>query len=318
MGGSLDIITSSITESTLKQYECSLKRWWEYAHSFDMDIFNSKTIDIIKFLTKLFEEGASYSSLNTARSAISLISVCNINKDGMIPRFLKGTFKQRPAKPKYDSTWDVTPVLNFIEKLHSNDWELKIMCQRLATLLILTTAQRLQTLALINIDNIQKSDKNIRIKITEQIKTSKPGTFHPELVLPFFKDRPGLCVASAVLDYVKHTHDLRNENTRNLFITSIKPYRAVTSQTIGHWIKSLLSRAGINMTQFTAYSAKHAAESAAYKNGVDITTIRRSAGWASGSNTFFKFYNRPIQEIVDDFALKVLQKGKKKKKKKKN
>jgi Phage integrase family. len=147
----------------------------------------------------------------------------------------------------------------------------------------------------------------MRIKITDQIKTSKPGALQPELILPFFKDKPGLCVASAILKYINFTKELRDSNTKNLFISTTKPFTAVSAQTIGHWIKSLLGKAGLDTNQFTAYSTRHAAVSAAHKRGVDITTIRRSAGWAPNSQTFFKFYNRPIQTRNDQFARAILE-----------
>lgn len=209
------MMTNSITKLTLKQYECSLKCWWEFGHMKKIDIFNAKTTDIISFLNERFNKGASYSSLNTARSAVSLISIHDINKDGLISLFLKGVFKQRPTKPKYSTTWEVTPVLEYMEKMHPfSQLKLKDAVEKVATLLALTTAQRLQTLALINIDNIMRSDTGLRIKITEQIKTSKPGSFQPELFLPFFKEKPGLCVASTVLDYIDCTTKLRGKDSK--------------------------------------------------------------------------------------------------------
>ena len=271
-------------------------------------MFNAKTTEIISFLNKHFKDGASYNTLNTARATISLISAHDINKDGLISRFLKGVFKERPTKPKYSTTWDVTPVLNYMEKLHPlKQLKLREAAEKVATLLALTTAQRLQTLALINIDNIVKSDTGINIKITERIKTSKPGAYQPELILPFFKEKPGLCVASAVLEYLDYTKDLRSKNTKNLFIATVKPFGAISSQTIGHWIKALLKKAGINTDEFTAYSTRHAAVSTAHKRDVDIAIIRRSAGWTPNSQTFFKFYNKPIQASNDQFARAILK-----------
>lgn len=118
-------------------------------------------------------------------------------QDGLITRFLKGIFKQKPAKPKYSSTWDISPVLNYIENLPPiSQLKIKEAAEKLATLLALSTAHRLQTLALIKTDNIKKLSSGITIKIPYLIKTSKPGSFQPELHLPFFESRPGLCVAS--------------------------------------------------------------------------------------------------------------------------
>lgn len=134
-----------------------------------------------------YKSGANYGTLNATRSAIALISSHNIHKNGLISRFLKGTFKKRPTKPRYTTTWDTAPVLTFLENLHLlKKLKLKEATEKVATLLALATAHRLQTLALISIDNISISDSEISIKIPDLIKTSKPGSFQPELILPFF------------------------------------------------------------------------------------------------------------------------------------
>ena len=184
---SVDIMIQSITPSTLKQYESSLKYWWDFTHLKNIDFFNATTSDVITFLHTRLQKGGGYSTLNTARSAISLISTVDINSDGLISRFMKGVYKQRPTKPKYATTWDVTPVLNYLEKIHPlNKFNLKDVTEKVATLLALTTAQRLQTLSLINVNNIVQSKTSISIKIPDPIKTSRPGVFQPELILPFF------------------------------------------------------------------------------------------------------------------------------------
>jgi hypothetical protein len=304
---SIHTILNSVSNATLKQYQSVLKIWWEFAHSKGLDVYNASTCDILSFLSKRFNDGASYSVLNTSRSAISLISLSNILQDGLITRFLKGVFKQKPTKPKYSSTWDTFPVLNYMEKLPPmSQLKIKEMAEKVATLLALATAHRLQTLALINIDNISKSKSGISIKIPDLIKTSRPGSFQPELYLPFFETRPGLCVASCVLDYLEITKNLRDKNNKRLLILTVKPYGPASPQTIGHWIKSLLSKAGIDTDQFSAYSTRHAAVSAAFNKGVDIATIRRTAGWSPQSQTFMKFYNRPIQSSNNHFAHSVL------------
>lgn len=87
----------------------------------------------------------------------------------------------------------------------------------------------------------------------------------------------------------------------------MKPFGAASPQTISHWIKSLLTKAGIDTNQFTAYSSRHASVSTAHQRRVDIDTIRHSAGWVPSSQTFFKFYNKPIKAPNDHFARAILQ-----------
>jgi len=302
-------MVKSISASTIKQYQNPLQLWSAFAEENQLNIFKTKPSDIITFLTKRFKEGASYGTLNSTRSAIALVSAGNIHKDGLISRFLKGIFKERPPKPKYSTTWDTSPVLKYMAAIHPlKNFKLKEVSEELATLLALTTAHRLQTLALIQVDNIVITDSSINIKIPDRIKTSGVNSFQPELTLPFFKENPSLCVASAVLEYLEITKDLRSEKNSKLLISTVKPHRNASAQTLGHWIKSMLFKAGINTNHFTAYSTRHAAVLAAHKAGIDIDTIRRTAGWSANSQMFAKVYNRPIVFAKDNFAQSILKK----------
>ena len=120
----------------------------------------------------------------------------------MLSRFFKGVFKERAIKPKYSTTWDTQPVLSFLKKLQPwKNLKANEISEKIATLLALVTARRLQTLALIIIGNITVTTSNVQIKIPDSIKTSKPGSFQPNLILPFFNERPNICVAQALIDY---------------------------------------------------------------------------------------------------------------------
>ena len=104
--------------------------------------------------------------------------------------------------------------------------------------------------------------------------------------------------------------DSISENLTDSDLESIsvrKSYNSMGSQTISHWIKSMLKKSGIDINIFTAYSTRHASVSSAFKSGVDISTIRRTAGWTSTSQTFARFYNKPTQESSNTFGLSVLK-----------
>lgn len=50
-----EVMVGAITSTTLKQYECSLRRWWRFAHANNINIYNGKTTDIIGFLDEVFK-----------------------------------------------------------------------------------------------------------------------------------------------------------------------------------------------------------------------------------------------------------------------
>lgn len=303
------ILMSSIAPSTRKQYQSSLRRWKQFCVDNQVSMHQASSTDVIKFLTERYSEGASYGTLCSDRSAIALISQHEIGKDNLICRFLRGVYKNKPSKPKYDTTWDVGPVLEYIENMSTaHELSLREITEKIVTLLALVTAHRLQTLALIRIKNIVVGTEGITIKIPDLIKTSKPGKSQPELSLPFFKEKPKLCAATAILEYIDFTKDLRQPSNKNLLIATRKPYNDASAQTIGHWIKNLLKKAGIDTEQFSAYSTRHAAVSAALNKGVDVATIRRTAGWTEQSQMFAKFSNKPIQGQTNNFVSTLLQK----------
>lgn len=206
---------------------------------------------------------------------------------------MRGIFRLRPPKPRYDVTWDPRWVLDYLQNLP--DVNLKTISKKLITLLALATGQRIQTLSLIKLSNINESLSGIRIVIPDFVKNSGPKRVQPCLDLPFFRGNEKLCVASLMRKYITFTSDLRQEKCDALFITSNKPHGAATKQTLSNWVKRTIEAAGVDVTMFTAHSTRHASTSAALRKGLSVDVITKTAGW-SLSSTFAKFYNRPVSD----------------------
>lgn len=291
---------ASLSPNSLKQYNVYLRKWFVYCTQNDIDFYNASIPNVITFLMQLFNEGAQYGSLNTCRSAISLIIGDHIGQNDSVKRFFKGIFRLRPPLPRYNRTWDTSIVLNYLENLYPNDnLSLEMITKKLVTLLALVTAHRVQTLSKISIDNISISSTRININITELIKTSRPGSSQPILILPFYNQKPELCPGKTLQSYLAKTNDLR-KNVKNLFIGLKKPHSAVSAQTLSRWIRSTLGASGVDVAAFGAHSTRHAATSAQHRAGVSLDHIRRTAGWSGTSNVFFKFYNKPLQDDVNN------------------
>ncbi|OXU18778.1 hypothetical protein TSAR_005755 [Trichomalopsis sarcophagae] len=298
----MDIMLASLTESSYKQYNSCLKKWWKFCENMKISPFESSIENILLFLTNIFESGAAHSSINCYRSAVSLLVGPEIAQDDRMKRFFKGLSKLRPSKPKYDSTWDPKIVLDYLSSLSKNEeLSLKILTMKLITLFALITGHRMQTFALIKIENVLVTNKHIEIKIPDRIKTSGANRKQSCLVLPFYKKNRKICAASTLQHYLEKTKDLRS-NINSLFISHKKPHKKVTSQTLSRWIKEILENSGIDTNVFTAHSTRHASTSAAKRRGIDIDTVRRTAGWTKKSNTFIKFYNLNLTVPSDAFG----------------
>lgn len=302
-----DVILASIKDSSYKQYDVMWKKWWLFCLEKNFNVFSDSIGNIIEFLTLLFEKGSSYGSLNSARSAISMLVGPHIAEDPEIKRFLKGSFNLKPTKPKYDDIWDPALVLKFFSSGPKNeDCDLKTLSFRLVTLLALITAQRRQTLSLIDIRNIRHvADDKVEIKIPDPIKTSGPNRAQPVLFLPKYTGDQKNCVVSVLDCYLRKTAELRGRVT-SLFIGLKKPHVAVGGQTLSRWIKSTLKDSGVDVNIFSAHSTRHAATSAAYRNGVSLDTIRKTACWSKDSAVFAKCYNLQVSVDRSSFARSVL------------
>lgn len=285
---------ASFAPNTMSQYNSAINLWWQYCNIKGIDYCNATNTQIIDYLTEKFNAGASYSTLNGYRSALTTLLGHEITLNDCIKRFFKGVYRLKPPMPKYDYTWDPNLVLNHLSNYFPNDSiSLKDLSYKAITLLALASAQRMQSLSLILIKNVCFYSDKIQIKIEDLIKTSKPGSFQPLIVLPYIKENPKVCPALALKSYFDRTHHIRNEE-EYLFISHQKPHKKVVAQTLSHWVKNVLGKSGIDINIYGGHSTRHASTSAAHRAGVNLEVIRKAAGWTASSQVFLKYYKRNL------------------------
>lgn len=285
-----------MSEGTINQYGSTYKQWWPFCAKIGISPFSGNATHVITFLQELLDNGKSvYGTFNSHRSALSLITSADLGSDPTLTRFLKGIFKLRPPRPRYNFVWDPQKVLDYLENTSSDT--LRSLSHRLITLLALTTAHRIQTFSLIKISNIVDTESGFQIPISDPVKTSGVNKIQPCLHIPLFAANPKLCVASTLKEYLIMTKDKRPPGNDFLFITTQKPYRTANKQTLSRWVKETLGLAGIDTNIFKAHSTRHASTSAALRQGVSIDVIRQTAGWTQQSTVFANVYNRPLSNV---------------------
>ena len=157
-------------------------------------------------------------------------------------------------------------------------------------LMSLLSGQRIQTLHLVDIRNIEFRGDTVIVRVTELVKQTRPGYHLPEITFPSYNDKT-LCVVTTLRVYLEVTRKLRKNQTK-LFISHVKPYGPVSKATIGRWVKTTMYLAGIDTSIFKPHSVRSASVSRAHLKNVPLNTILKTAGW-SNSCTFRKFYNKP-------------------------
>ena len=169
---------------------------------------------------------------------------------------------------------------------------LLLLTQIVTTLLLILTGQRGQTLHLLELKDVECSDKHVILRPKVLLKTSKPGKHLSELVLPRFSE-PTLCPVTLVKEYISRTLSLRSDKTTRFLITTQRPHVSASRDSISRWVRNTLTKAGIDTLTFTPHSTRSAATSAAARVDTPLDVILKSAGWASDCN-FRKFYDKPV------------------------
>lgn len=255
---------------------------------------------VCKFLLLLFSKGASASSINIARSALSLFLSYdfNIKEDSTVLRLFKYFYKERPSRPKYFVYWPVKDLLNYLSELHPpSALSLKQLTLKTLALVALTSSDRGQTIHAMNIENTALNDDGIQFVIFDRLKHTR-RVHKPKIIKCISSDIPSLNVSDYVTSYMNKTFSLRakyvaegNEKPSQLFL-SWATKRPVTKQTLSRWLRMTLKDAGIDSEQFGGHSYRGAGLSYAANQGASLSQIVSTGCWTN-ADTFKRFYFAP-------------------------
>ena len=272
-------------------------------------MYKPKLKEAIFFLTNLFDQGMSYSSINSARSMLSnvihMFQGMTFGKHPVVIRVMKGIYNQRPQMSRYGSTWDVNIVLDFLRELTPlRKLTIRELTAKCVMLLLLVSAQRVQTLTTLKTkDMFVSKDKNtVVFRISQVLKHSRKGSLGT-IVLSAFPEDPRLCIVRTLLFYLDKTSELRNCDNENVFITTTPPFKGAASATIARWVKETLANAGVDLAVFSAHSVRGATTSKMSDLQIPVADIMKKAMWKSES-TFTKYYKKSV--LPKDVATQML------------
>ena len=187
-----EIILSSWRKGTTKQYRVYLDKWTKYASQRNHDPSKPTVANVIDFLTDLYDSRMSYSAINSARSTLPAAvelsdSSLSTGEHPLIRRLVKRTYQRRPPLPRYNSTWDVCKVLDLLKTWSpSSELTLRLITLKLAMLCVLVTGQRCQSIHMMDLKHVSKTESSYIFCLDDHLKQYKPGKRNPELVLPAF------------------------------------------------------------------------------------------------------------------------------------
>ena len=205
---------------------------------------------------------------------------------------MKGVFESRRPKPKYDKIWDVSVVLKHLSSLYPNETlSLKDLTYKVLMLILLVSSQRGQSIHYLDLQYLTMEDA-YSFDIAEHIKASTPSSPHTRIDIAAYEPDSTICPLTCLNAYINKTKALRNNETK-LFISYVRPHKAVSRDTVSRWTKDTLRLCGIDTKVFTAHSTRSASVSKANEKDVPVHEIMAKAGWKS-PETFRKYYNKPV------------------------
>ncbi len=96
-----------------------------------------------------------------------------VGQHPLVVRLLKGVQNLRPALPRYQHSWNVDIVLNYLRTLPGNkELSLKLLTQKLAVLLALTAPKRSSELQLLDLRFMRILPEGVEFKLPGLTKTS--------------------------------------------------------------------------------------------------------------------------------------------------
>jgi integrase len=222
----------------------------------------------------------------------------------LLRKLLRSIRNLEPATPRYAFTWDLSVVLQYIKGLGANELlSLELLSQKLVFVLGIVNVSRVSELANLSYIPLFKLSNAWILRSLRWKKNTKAGqNKKAQVVVPVFQEDPLLCPVLCLEHYLWRTSPWRGGEEENLFLSIKHPFKIISPDTIGRWIRNLLKTSGINTNIFKAHSIRGAAASHAWSKGLPISAILSAADWSS-EQVFAKFYRR---DLDTEFGLTVL------------
>ena len=142
-----------LASQTSSGYGYIWKKFSKFCSQLNVNPFSCSPAIIVRFLRQNFENGAQYRSINFIRSAISKFhkgfESFSAGEHLLVKQACKAAFRLRPPLPKYQSTFDMKPVLQYVATVLGNNnlLTLKWLTFKTVFLIAFSSLSRVSTLS---------------------------------------------------------------------------------------------------------------------------------------------------------------------------
>ena len=152
-------------------------------------------------------------------------------------------------------------------------------------LILLLGSQRMNTVYLFTVDRTPVTDIGVTFSCNHVLKHSKLEKFP----LQSISQRKVMCCIDRLKEYLKRCNTKVQTDTKALFITYGKPFRAVAIDPVRRWVKELFKETSI-LKEYTPHTCRSAATSKTSQLNVDIAKMFETwLTFLKHAKTFFNF-----------------------------
>ena len=305
-----NLILNSRRKGTTVNYEAAWKKWDLWCGGKQIDPVTCPISQVLEFLSNLYEKGLQFRTIGVYRSAISAyhlpIDGTSVGKHPRTSALMTGISNLKPPQPKYGFTWDVEKVLQYLRQLPNNSTlSPKQLTLKVTMLLALIAINRGSELKLLNLNYLSKFSSKYSFTLNGTVKHSRKGKIPPPIIFYKHPEDPHLCPINTLDQYIDRTKPWRGNETQ-LFISFVKPHKAVSTSTIARWLKEVLVLSGINTNIFQAHSIRGASTSKVGLKGLSTQDILNRGNW-SNESTWQRFYHKEIDTPAKRFQHSLLK-----------
>ncbi|XP_003740691.1 uncharacterized protein LOC100902873 [Galendromus occidentalis] len=206
---------------------------------------------------------------------------------------MRGIFNTYPPSKPRPPVWDVELLLTHMDTWGPSD-SLTLLQATYRTLLflLLTSAARVGEIADLVFPPLSQQPHAWEFSYGRGLtKTSRHGHHSPSLLVKAYPQNALRCPISALRAYTDLTLPYRLQPT-SLFLTTKKPHKSASKDTLARWVKIVLRDSGIDTSIYTAHSTRAASTTAAHLRGLQLPDILQTARWTNAT-TFYEHYFRP-------------------------
>ena len=305
--GAESIILSGWAQGTKSVYGLGYRYYTQFCKKHKLDPFIPDPVNLLNFLTYCFEvKKCQYRTLNCYRSAVSSTLSHDpttgqpVGMDPLISRFFKGVRRLRPPRMKLFPNWSIATVLTFLKSFgESKSLSLSRLLIKTCFLVSLVCCKRPACLR--NMKKVpgywELTMAGLRCQTLGISKTEVHHISTPIEIKPFSED-PQLCPVYHMVRLDKMLDKVRPEGITDFWLSSRKPHKPVSTQTICKWLKQVIVESGA--LSGSARDVRSVGSSTAAQAGLDIGRIMQAADWRR-VKTFQSHYFKPqpIESITN-------------------